>query len=150
MNSGGSGDLSLARKSRRYSEAGEPYLIARSVHQNIGGLDVLVDEAALVHLAKGRRDADGDAQETSHLHRRAEEPAEQLAAGILEHQNGPTAISHKLERPHRPRAVQLILEGVFVGKAIEGGRSWLFRGREYDQYILAPTFCALTPPSAEG
>ena len=85
----------------------------------------------------------------SHLHRRAEEPAEQLAAGILEHQNGTAAISHKLERPHRPIGVQLILEGVFVGKAIEGGRCRLLRGWEHDQHTLAPAFCAVTPPSAE-
>jgi hypothetical protein len=56
-----------------------------------------MDEAVLVHLAKGRGNADDDAQETSHLHRRSEEPAEQLAAGILEQQNGLTAISRKLK-----------------------------------------------------
>ena len=71
--------------------------------QNIGGLDVLMDEAAPVHLADGRDDADGEAQETSHLHRRAEETAEQLAAGmILEHQNGLTPVSQKLQRPRGP------------------------------------------------
>ena len=83
------------------------------------------------------------------IHRRAEQSAEQLAAGILEHQNGPTAISHKLERPHRPRAVQLILEGVFVGKAIESGRCWLLRGGEHDQHVLAARLGALAPSSAE-
>ena len=150
MNSGGRGRLPFARKARGDSEAGEPYLTARRVHQNIGRLDVLVDEAVLVHLAKGRGNADGDAQETSHLHRRAEQPAEQLAAGILEHQNGLTAISHKFKRSHRPRAVQLILEGVFVGKAIEGGRCRLLRGWEHDQHAITPAFCAVTPPSAEG
>ena len=45
-----------------------------------------MDEAALVRLAKSCGDADSEAQETSRLHRRAEEVAEQFAAGILEHQ----------------------------------------------------------------
>ena len=67
-----------------------------------------MDEAALMHLAEGRGNAGGEAQETSHLHRRAKQPAEQLAAGILKHQSGLTAISHKLKRSRRPRAVELI------------------------------------------
>ena len=83
------------------------------------------------------------------LHRSAEEPAEQLAARILQHQNGLAAISHKLKRPHRPCAVQLILKGVFVGKAIEGGRCRLIRGWPYNQYVLTPIFCDITLPTAE-
>ena len=59
--------------------------------QDVGRLDVLVDEAALVKLAQSRGNADGEAQEASHLHRCAEQPVERLAAGILEHQHGPTA-----------------------------------------------------------
>ena len=108
-----------------------------------------MDETALVRLAKGCGDADSEAQETSRLHRRAEEVAEQFAAGILEHQDGLTAVLHKFKRPHGPRAVQLILESVFVGKAIENIGRWLLRGREYDEYISTPTFGALAPPAAE-
>jgi hypothetical protein len=36
-----------------------------------------------------------------------------------------------------------------VGKAIESGERWLFRAREYDQYILASIAGALTPRAAE-
>ena len=36
-----------------------------------------------------------------------------------------------------------------MGEAIKGGRRRLFRGREYDQHVLALTFGALTPSSAE-
>ena len=36
-----------------------------------------------------------------------------------------------------------------MGEAIESGRRRLFRGRKYDQYILAFTSRALTPSSAE-
>jgi hypothetical protein len=102
-----------------------------------------------VHLGKGRGYGDGDAQETSHFHRRAEQFAEQHAAGILEHQDALTAISHKLERLHRPGAIQLILEGVFVSKAIKSSQRRLLRCREYDQYILAPASRALTPAAAK-
>ena len=78
-----------------------------------------MDEPALVKLAHSRRNADGEAQEASHLHGRAEQPVERLAARILEHQHGPTGVAHELQRPHRPRRVELILEFVFVGEAIE-------------------------------
>jgi hypothetical protein len=67
-----------------------------------------VDEAALVHLANRCGHADGEAQETPNIHGHADEPAEQLAIGILEHQNGPTTVSQKLQRPDGPCAVKLI------------------------------------------
>jgi hypothetical protein len=38
---------------------------------------------------------------------------------ILEHQHGPTALAHEAQRPHGPSAIQLILQAVFVGEAIE-------------------------------
>ncbi len=53
-------------------------------------------------LAQGRSSVDSDAQETSDCHRRAEQSAAELAAGILKHQNGLTAILHKLKGPQRP------------------------------------------------
>jgi hypothetical protein len=55
----------------------------------------------------------------SHLHRRAEQRFERLAARILEHQHGPTGVAHEVERPHCPRRLELILEFVFVGQAIK-------------------------------
>ena len=78
--------------------------------------------------------ADGEAQKAPHLHRRAEQPVERLAAGVLEHQHGPTALAHELQRPHRPRPVQLVLQSVFVSKAIEGGRCRMLRGGQHDQH----------------
>ena len=102
-----------------------------------------------MNLAEGRGNADSDAQETSHLHWSAEDAAEEFATGILKHQNVLTAILHKFKRSHRPRAVQLIIEGVFVDKAFEDGRCRLLRGGEYDQYVLTSAASALAPPSTE-
>ena len=121
MNSGGSGAWRSRGRREANAEAGEPGLTGRRIHQDIGRLDVLVDETALVQLAERGRDADREAQECSHLHGRAEQPVERLAARVLEHQHGPAALAHELQRPHRPRTVQLVLQAVFVSKAIEGG-----------------------------
>ena len=82
-------------------------------------LDVLVNEAALMELAQSHGNTNGQAQEASHLDGRAEQPVERLATRILEHQHRPTALAHEVQRPHGPRAIQLILQAVFVGQAIE-------------------------------
>ena len=103
-----------------------------------------------MHLAQRCSNADGDAQEAFDFHRWAEKSAEQLPAGILEHQNALTAMSREFERPHGPGAVQLILERVFVGKAIDSRRSRLFRSREYDQDVFASIARAFAPRSAEN
>ena len=86
MTSGGAGGLMLARQTRGDAEAGEPDVAACDVDQDIGRLDVLVDEAMPVDLADCGRERDRDAQELRHIHRLAEQLIERLAAGVLEHQ----------------------------------------------------------------
>ena len=68
------------------------------------------------------------------LHRRAEQPLERLAAGILEHQRGPAALADELQRPRRPCAVQFVPQSIFVGEAIEGRRRRLLRGGQHGQH----------------
>ena len=105
-----------------------------AVHQDIGRLDVLVDEAAPVDLCEGRGDRDGEAQKAAHFHGRPEQPVERLAAGVLEHQHSPAAFADELQRSHRPRPVQLVLQSVFVSKATENGRRRMLRGRQHSQH----------------
>jgi hypothetical protein len=79
-----------------------------------------MDKAALVELAQGHGDADSEVQEFPDPHRCVEQPIERLeVADILEHQHGSTTVAHDLEWPHRPGSVQLFLQSVFVGEAIE-------------------------------
>src|SRR6516165_12106100 len=44
------GRLSLAREARGDTEPGEPHPAGRAIDQDVGRLDVLVDEAALMEL----------------------------------------------------------------------------------------------------
>jgi hypothetical protein len=106
----------------------------RAVHQDIGRLDVLVDEAAPVDLCEGPGDRDSDAQKTPHLHGHPEQSVQRLAAGVLEHQHDPTAFADELERSHRPSAVQFVPQSVFASEAIERGRCRLFRGGKHGQH----------------
>ena len=118
MTSGGAG----AWRSRGRREA-MPKPVSQTspcgVDQDVGRLDVLVDEAAPVHLAERRRERDGDAQELRHLQRPAEQAIERLAAGILEHQHRAAVVARKRERSHRPFSIKFGLEGIFVFEPLE-------------------------------
>ena len=57
------GGLALARQTRRDAEAREPDAAGCRVDQDIGRLDVLVDEALPVHLAECGRERDRDAHD---------------------------------------------------------------------------------------
>ena len=85
-------------------------------------------------LCEGRGDRDGDAQKAPHLHGHPEQPVQRLAAGVLEHQHDLTAFADELERSHRPRPVQFVLQFVFASEAIEGGRYRMLRGGQHGQH----------------
>ena len=54
------GRLALARQSGRDAKAGEPH-VAGVVHEHVLGLDVLMDQTALVDVAERRCQANGNA-----------------------------------------------------------------------------------------
>jgi hypothetical protein len=108
-----------------------------------------MDEAAPVELSQGRSDADCEAKEASHLHRRADPPIEWLAAEILENQHRPTTVTHDLQWSHRPRAVEFVLQTTFVSKAIKAARSGLFRGGNHGNQGGPIAVIRLAPSSAE-
>ena len=116
------GGLALARQTRGDAEAGQPDRAGRGVHEDVGRLDVLVDEAPLVELAQRGRQADGHAQERRNLPRLSQEPIERLAAGVLEHEHRPTLATNQRERPSRPVGVKLVPKRIFVLKPLQD--SW--------------------------
>ena len=143
------GRLALARHARNKAKPGEPHARVRAVDHDIGRLDVLVDEAALVKLAHSRGDSDCEAQEAPHVHGRAKQPVERVAVRILEHQHGPTALAHELQWSHRPRAVELVLQPIFVSEAIKAARGGMLRGGNHDKHGGPGAVIRLAPSSAE-
>jgi hypothetical protein len=125
--------LPLARQTRGDTETGELDLSGAAVDKNIRRLDVLMDEATPVDLREGRSDRDGEPQKVLHLHGHAEQSVQRLAACVLEHQHHPAAFADKLERSHRPRPVQLVLQAIFARQAVEGGRGGMLRDGHHDQ-----------------
>ncbi|MNL06362.1 hypothetical protein D3C87_1269950 [compost metagenome] len=77
------------------------------------------------------------AQECPDLHRRAKQARERLATRILEHQHSLAGLSHQFQRPDCPGAVQFVLQAIFVAKAVQAGRRWLFRSGPCQQEIAA-------------
>src|SRR5215475_6372602 len=111
--------LTFARKARGDAEPGQPHLAGRIGEQDVGRLDVFVDEPALMKLAQSRGSSDGQAQEASYFHGLTEQTDERLAAQIIEHKHGPTGAAHEGERSRCPCPVELIFQLVLVRKAIE-------------------------------
>ena len=149
MTSGGSGACRSRGRREAMPKPVSLRLAVGAVHQDIGRLDVLVDEPALMDLAQRSRDADGEAQEASHLHRRAEQPVERLAARILQHQHGPAAVADELQRSRRPRSVQRVLQSKFMRQAIEGRRCRMLRGGKHGQHDVPAAIGILAPRAAE-
>jgi hypothetical protein len=75
----------------------------------MGRFDVLVDKAVPMDFAERCGNADRQPHESVRFERRAQQPLEWLAARVLEYQHGPIALTHELERPHRPCTIQLVL-----------------------------------------
>ena len=90
------------------------------VEQDIGRLDVLVNETVPVNVAQSRRNSDGKGQEASHLHRRAKLPVERFTARIVEHQHDPVGLTQEVQRARRPCFIELVSEVVFMCEAIDG------------------------------
>ena len=143
------GRLPLARQTRGDAEPGEPHPSVGAVHQDIGRLDVLVDEAALVRLAQRGDDADGEAQEASRLHRRADESLERLAAGSSSSSAVRPRSRASASGRSGPRGVELVPQFIFVGEAIEASRRRALRGGQHGQHRAAAAVAVRAPSPAE-
>jgi hypothetical protein len=141
--------LAFPWQTRGDAKAGKPGLAGDGIHQNIRRLDVLMDEAALVNLSKGRGETDGEGQEASQRHRLSEQPMERLAAGVLEHKQAAPTLAQQLQRPRGPRAGQLVLQSIFVSEAIEVRGCGGFCGENDHQHRYPAAVSAITPPAAE-
>ena len=68
----------------------------------LAGLMSLWTRPRWCSLPSAAADADGEAEEASRLHRRADEPLEGLAAQVLQQQRCSTAFAGQRERPRGP------------------------------------------------
>src|SRR5438477_14367 len=113
------GGLALARQTRSDAEPRQPHAAACRFHHDICRLDILMDEATLMHMAERARERDRDAQEMRYVQWPAKQSIERRTAGILKHQLGPAALTNQLEWTRRPVGVKFGLERIFVFKSCD-------------------------------
>ena len=123
----------LSRQTRSNAEPGEPCALASRVHQDIRWLDVLVDDASLMHLADRGHEWNGDAQELRHPERHAQEAIERLAPRVFEHQRHPPPAGGECQRPRGPVGIERGPEFVFVLEPPNGLACGVFRRRSDNQ-----------------
>jgi hypothetical protein len=145
MISGGAGDW-RSRGGREATPKPVSPDAAGLVDQGIRGLDVLVDEALRVDLAKRRRQADRYAEKVRRIeapHVPLDEPIQGLATWIFKNQDHPPLMTRERERASRPRRVEFACQRVFVFKPSETLRRRLLRRHRYAQNgNMAATFLA--------
>ena len=89
--------------------------------ENVGRLDVFVDNPPPMDLAERRSDADRQTQEASDLHWRAEQPRKRLSARVLDQKHRPAARVPKLQRLCGRRRVKLVPQRKLVSEAVKRG-----------------------------
>jgi hypothetical protein len=115
------GGVPLARQSRRDPEVSEPDVAGRSVDQDVGRLDVLVDQARCVNMADSLGERDRQTEEHPALQRRAEQPIEQLAAGVVQHQGHALPVAHERDQPCGPPRIEIHPQSVLMLEPLHGG-----------------------------
>jgi len=110
----------LAGEARSDAESGKPCATIGDVHQDIGRLDVLVDEASLMQPAECRRDCDRKAQKLCDVQRAANQSVERLTAGILEHERHAIIVFRQRDWSCRPASVELVFERTFMFEPFDG------------------------------
>ena len=103
------GRQALAGEPGRDAKAGEPH-VPGVVDKCVRGLDVLMDEALPVGLAKRCRQADGNAQEAGQIDRLSlvllDDPIQGFAAWILENEDRSPLVTSQRERLSCPCRIE--------------------------------------------
>lgn len=118
------------------------------VYEDIGRLEILVDQPASVEPSDGAGQGHRESEEFPNLHRLANEAIGWFAAWVIDHEHGSPALTHQIQRPHRPGTIQETLKVVFVRKPIDALKSRVFSagGDRYERVRLG----VVPPKSTEG
>ena len=105
----------LALQFRRDPEVDELERVRLGVVEDVGGVDVLVDDAPLVHVPERPRQPRADPQRPAQVARPPlEEVRQRLAPEVLQHERDPVLGFHQLERLDDPFRARLLRQPVLV------------------------------------
>jgi hypothetical protein len=103
------------------------------VREDVGRLDIFVDEAPGVESPERHREADGHAQKVGQLKRVPQERLEDLAAGIHEQERQPPLVPHQRHGPRRPGRIQRIPQRIGVLEPPQASQRGMLRGGGHHQ-----------------
>jgi len=123
------------------AKARQPDLARCRVDQDVGGIDVPVNEAAIVQTAQRRRKGLGKTQEPGQRHRRFEKGLKRHRIVIVEHQHGSVVLAQQFQRPNRSGSVEMFFQAVFVCETVEtdGRRICGRRGNNQERALVFVT-----------
>ena len=116
------GRLAFAGQPRCDAKSGQPGSAVGGIHDRVGWLDILVDQAALMESAQRGCQSNGDAKEQPDRHWRTDQVIERLTTGSFDDQHGAAGLAHELQRPQRPRTVEVVPQLEFMHQAIDAAR----------------------------
>lgn len=108
-----------------------------------------MDQTSLMHLADSCSDIDSKAQEALDPHRRIQKPAEQLASGVLEYQNGLAVFLRELQWPEGPIGVKIFRKFVFAAESVQAVGGHALRSGEHGDRCIWVTIATLAPDPAQ-
>jgi hypothetical protein len=101
-------------------------LAGQWIHQDVGGLYVLVDYILLMQLAHRGRQTDGNPYKLRQLQGSLKIAIERFAAWVIDYQRRAPFIANQRQRSRSPNRVELGPEVVFMFELPESGGRRLF------------------------
>src|SRR6202140_5187253 len=106
--------LALAGKPRSDTKAHQPALAGDGVYQNVGRLDILVDDAALMQVTNRSQKANGQTQRQRYVHWLTEELIERHPSWIRRNKYRTVPVASNCHRSGSPGGIQLFFKRIFV------------------------------------
>src|ERR1700747_288446 len=100
--------LALAWQPRSDPKSRQPGLASSGVHQNISGLDVLMDQAAVMQVSNRGHKVDSQTQRRPQVRWLAEQFTKGHTTGILQHKHGTVPVEGELNRSGSPCRIELL------------------------------------------
>src|SRR6266436_346036 len=114
------------------TKAHQPALAGDGVYQNVGRLDILVDDAALMQVTNRSRKANGQTQRKRYVHWLTEQLIKRHTAWIRRNKYRTVPVASNCNRSGSPGGIQLFFKRIFVLESFQAfRRGTLHRRRKH-------------------
>src|SRR5262245_19335244 len=143
--------LALAWKARRDTKPCEAGVTAFWVDQNVGGLEILVNETALMEAPHGVGYRKRRSQERSDRQTLANHFVERSGRRGLEHQHRLPALAYQLQRTEGPRVIEVILQTILVCQTADrAGRGVFGAGLRHQEFATGAVSHVAPRPAVDA